>query len=329
MATLKGSARRLRAATDVVMHGTGGLTGELERRSADLDGQVTQLRGQVEALQAISAGLDGIRLEVAGLAGPAGRVVAAGSPWWSLLPFPAHRIQLAPGIFTADMGVEPHHDLRSKVVVDVAGGLAGKRVVDVGCNEGGFSVEFARHGAETIGIEARNLSVRRSEFVRDLLGLTDLRFVCGDVLHELARAQQPYDVVFANRHPLSPPASRRRGSALMRERCCGFMLLCTHVARPDASTHGCSDDVVQYTGERGTYHGRSYSERGVGPMAHIGGDDLWAAWGNEQSFWPFEYDLLRMIEAAGFTSFEKIDPHAHAEQWQVDQTNRVMYVCRV
>jgi SAM-dependent methyltransferase len=329
MATLKGSARRLRAAVDVVMHGTGGLTGELERRSADLNGQVAQLRRQVEALQAITTGLDGIRLEVAGLAGPSGRLVAAGSPWWSLLPFPAHRIQLAPGVFTADTGVEPHHDLRTKIVLHVAGGLAGKRVVDVGCNEGGFSVEFARHGAtETVGIEARSLSVRRSDFVRDLLGLTGLRFVCGDVLHELARAQQPFDVVFATGilYHLSRPDVALR---LMRERCCGVMVLCTHVAHPAGSTHGCSDQVVDYVGEHGTYRGRSYSERDVGPMAHTGGDDLWAAWGNDESFWPFEDDLLRMIEVAGFASAEKIDPGAHPEQWQVDQTHRVMYVCRV
>ena len=329
MATLKGSARRLRAAVDVVMHGTGGLTGELERRTADLDAQVGHLRGHVDALQTIADGLDVIKLEVAGLAGPTGKLVTVGSPWWSLLPFPAHRIKLAPGVFTAETGVEPDNDLRTKIVIDAAGGLAGKRVIDVGCNEGGFAVEFARHGAaETIGVEARKLSVRRSELVRDLLGLTDLRFVCGDVLHELARAQQPFDVVFATGilyHLARPDAALRS----MRERCCGFMLLCTHVAHPAASTHGCSDEIVEYVGEHGTFQGRRYSEHGVGPMAHTGGDDLWAAWGNDESFWPFEDDLVRMIEIAGFGSIEKVDHHAHSEQWQVDHTNRVMYVCRV
>ena len=48
----------------------------------------------------------------------------------------------------------PHNDLRTKIVIETAGGLAGKRVVDVGCNEGGFAVELARHGAaETVGVE--------------------------------------------------------------------------------------------------------------------------------------------------------------------------------
>src|SRR6188768_785751 len=118
MATWRGSARRLRASVDVVMHGTAGLTGELERRSADLEGQVGHLRGQVETLQTMTAWLDEIKDEVASLAGPGGRLVATGSPWWSLLPFTTHRIRLAPDVFTADTGVEPEHDLRVTAVLD-------------------------------------------------------------------------------------------------------------------------------------------------------------------------------------------------------------------
>ena len=35
-----------------------------------------------------------------------------------------------------------------------------------------------------------------------------------------------------------------------------------------------------------------------------------------------------MIEAAGFQSIEKIVPDDYSEPWQVDHTDRVIYLCR-
>jgi SAM-dependent methyltransferase len=273
--------------------------------------------------------LDDVKHELASLAGPAGRLVSEGSPWWTLLPFTTHRIKLADDVYTADTGVEPDIDLRVSAVLDATGGLAGKRVIDVGCLEGGFSVEFARHGAaEVVGVEVRKLSVRRCELVRDLLGLTNLRFVCGDVLHELARAQEPFDVVLATGilyHLAHPDAALQ----LMRDRCSGVLLLCTHVANAEVASHGCSDDLVDYVGAGGTYRGRRYSERGLEPTEATGDGDLWASWSNETSFWPLEDDLVRMIESAGFRSITKLNPSEHPEPWQVDHTNRVIYMCIV
>src|SRR5207245_1114369 len=61
-------------------------------------------------------------------------------------------------------------------ILQVAADLAGKplaqlRVLDLACLEGGFAIEFARHGAEAVGIEAREANIRKAQVVKDILGL--------------------------------------------------------------------------------------------------------------------------------------------------------------
>lgn len=55
------------------------------------------------------------------------------------------------------------------------------RVVDLGCLEGGYAVEFAKLGFETLGIEAREENIKKCNFVKNDLGLTNLHFVKDDV----------------------------------------------------------------------------------------------------------------------------------------------------
>lgn len=55
------------------------------------------------------------------------------------------------------------------------------RVVDLGCCEGGYVVEFARAGYEVLGIEARSDSVARCNYVLSETGLHNLAFVQDDV----------------------------------------------------------------------------------------------------------------------------------------------------
>src|SRR5579862_6015401 len=60
-------------------------------------------------------------------------------------------------------------------------GLAGRRIVDLGCLEGGYTVEFARRGMQALGIEARASSFANCELVRHGVALPNLKFVCDDV----------------------------------------------------------------------------------------------------------------------------------------------------
>lgn len=250
--------------------------------------------------------------------------------WWDLLPFTTHRIPLAPGIETASAGVNALEDVRTDLVVEACGGsLDGRTVVDLGCLEGGFTLAFAERGARlSLGIEAREISVRRCELARDLLGLNTAEFVEADIKDELAN-REAFDVVFAAGilYHVADPASFL---VTMRKACSGFALIDTHVARAEAATHGCSEIVTRASGDR-SYRGRMFPEYAPDVSATEKDDLLWAAWSDTDSFWPTEEDLVAMIRDAGFASATKIDlaTDGRASRWGVDQTNRVVYIAQV
>ena len=116
-----------------------------------------------------------------------------------LLPFTAHRVELPDGTWTMEAGDDPLHALSTEIVLREAGGtLAGLRVLDVGCLEGGYTVAFARHGAaEAVGLEVRQTNLQRCALLADELALPAVRFVEGDAKQLDREAHGTFDVVFA------------------------------------------------------------------------------------------------------------------------------------
>jgi len=248
--------------------------------------------------------------------------------WWRLLPFTLYRIKLADDLFTAPGdGFDASRDIRIRIVLDLCGGsLADKTIVDLGCNEGGFAVEFARLGAkESVGIEAREVSWLRCELVRKLARLQNLKFVRGDVMVELARWPSSFDVVFASGILYHVTDPHQLLSDIFAA-CRGAVLIDTHVARREAPSHVCSEEIVSRTFGGKSYQGRLFPE--VSDTARE--SQLWAAWGpNNTSFWLLEDELLTMMRAIGFHEIQKVDPTKYGgdeNSWAVDKTNRIMVV---
>ena len=207
--------------------------------------------------------------------------------------------------------------------------LGRSTVVDLGCLEGAFSIELALRGARhVVGIEARRLSVDRCNLVRDFLRLSNVEFRCGDLHDELVRWPDGFDAVLASGilYHLPDPAGSLKA---IRSSCRRFALIDTHVAVPDRPTHFCSAEVSEHRSGGETYSGRTFWEFDATATIDEQESYLWASYGNPQSFWPFEEDLVRMMRDAGFVDVEKVDPFADDGQWQTDHLNRVMYLCRV
>ena len=57
-----------------------------------------------------------------------------------------------------------------------AGTLEGKRVLDIGCNSGFWSIQCALLGAEVVGFDARSELIEQAELVRSIVGVDNARF---------------------------------------------------------------------------------------------------------------------------------------------------------
>lgn len=73
--------------------------------------------------------------------------------------------------------------------------LAGKSVLDVGCNEGFFSLQMARAGAQVLGIDIDSQRVAKARFVQGLLGMdAPLRFDVMDIYSPQFSALPRFDL---------------------------------------------------------------------------------------------------------------------------------------
>jgi SAM-dependent methyltransferase len=249
--------------------------------------------------------------------------------WWDLLPFTTHQIAVAPERWTmASGGVNADEDVRTTILCEELGDrLSQSTVIDLGCLEGGFSVELARRGVQhVVGVEARQISVDRCNLVRDLLGLTNVSFRCADVNDELRQAAAGFDAVLATGilyHLPDPAASLKT----IRSACRGFALVDTHIAVLEGPTHYCSEELSELLSGGQTYRGRTFWEYDANATEADQQGYTLAAYGNPESFWPLEAELVRMMDDAGFSRVSKIDPGTRPGRWHVDKLNRVMYLC--
>lgn len=227
----------------------------------------------------------------------------------SLPEFTAHNIRLDDGSLTLpsqpwltadDEWVQAA--LRTLRVLYPGGGQ-GRRIVDLGCLEGGFAVEFARAGFETLGLEVRESNFANCQQVKAGLDLPNLTFVRDDAWN-LARYGR-FDVVF----------------------CCGLLY---HIDRPVAFMHALSNvanralilnthftadtpNAVQALGELTEHEGvqgrwfAEYDPSLIGNEAAL--DQLkWASWSNARAFWMRREAIFDTLRNTHFDLvFEQMD----------------------
>jgi len=114
--------------------------------------------------------------------------------------FTSHNIRLDDGSLTKpdagySMDVHPWF-LAAKRVLDATfpGDKRHLRIADLGCLEGGYTVEFARLGLEALGLDVRELNIEACRYVQSKVSLPNLEFVRDDVWN--IAAYGAFDAVF-------------------------------------------------------------------------------------------------------------------------------------
>ena len=209
----------------------------------------------------------------------------------------AHNIRLSEGFSTR--GDVPARTQRLRRVLQLATDLTGRplselRVLDLGCLEGQYAVEFALHGAEVVAIEGREANIAKAALARDALGLERL-----ELRHEDVRSLDPdthgrFDVILC----LGLLYHLDRDDVFgflrtMRDCCSGLLILDTHIALRGRTVHR---DGGQ------EYRGIEYVEHSERARADQRAADLWASLDNPRSFWPTLPSLVNALSHAGFSS---------------------------
>lgn len=123
-----------------------------------------------------------------------------GSKPSSRVEFTAHNIRLDDGTFTKPEDERSIVDypwfVSARGILETVfpGDKSQFRLVDIGCLEGGYAVEFARMGFQVLGIDVRELNIAACNYVKSKTDLPNLEFIQDNALNIERHGE--FDAVF-------------------------------------------------------------------------------------------------------------------------------------
>jgi SAM-dependent methyltransferase len=240
-----------------------------------------------------------------------------------LISFTSHNIRLDDGSYTkpdAGLSIDAHPwFLAAKRVLDTAfpGDKSGLRVADLGCLEGGYTVEFARLGFQALGLDVRESNIEACRYVQSRVNLPRLEFVRDDVWN--IAAYGTFDATFCCGllYHLDKPVEFLKTLSSVTKR---VLILQTHFAEAKDSPSfiqprrlrrvlsrifplkntGTTTHKLSYLKTNEGVPGRWFSEFRNQRAFRDRENRRWASWDNRASFWIQREYLLQALRDAGF-----------------------------
>ena len=217
----------------------------------------------------------------------------------------------------------PH--TRLKRIVQVVSDLSEKplsecRILDLGCLDGIFSIEFAKHGANIIGIEIREDNIKKAIFCKEALGLHNLDFRQDDVRNISVESYGRFDAIVCSGILYHLPAAdainviNRMYDIVNR-----VVVIDTHVALKPI-------ERFVYGGDE--YWGSVFREHSDSATPQEKAKALWASADNPTSFWFTRPSLVNILNKAGFSSVYEcfIPAHLNFGKPGLEHRNRCTFV---
>lgn len=213
-------------------------------------------------------------------------------------------IPLPFGIWTRGNRQIPHTRLRRlvQVVSDLSlKPLAECRILDLGCLDGLFSIEFALQGANVVGVEVREANVKRADICKEILELDNLEFRQGDVRNLSLETYGEFDAIVCSGILYHLPAAD--AIKLIH----AMYKMVKRLVVIDSNLALEPQEQVLYENEE--YWGVTYREYPDDTPKDVIEKAIWSSADNPTSFWFTRPSLVNLLGRAGFSSvYECFNP---------------------
>jgi tRNA (mo5U34)-methyltransferase len=192
------------------------------------------------------------------------------------------------------------------------GSLDGKRVLDIACNCGGFSVEAARRGSEyVLGIDLVDRYIEQANFIKRALELPNVEFKTMDITDLDEASVGTFDVTFCFGilyHLEDPVGSMRKVGAVTRD----VLVIDTDIliASPGKPLWRMNSPAV------------------VGEESGASTTSLWRTDQRVIQFKPNERAVVELLEFLGFPRVEKVPPTAEGLGKRYSDGTRATFLAR-
>ncbi len=195
--------------------------------------------------------------------------------WSGSFPEPLHELQAGP--------LPLHRDDRLAWALEQLGGVAGKRVLELGPLEAGHTYMLEQAGAAAVtAIEANARAYLKCLVVKELAGLHKSAFLCGDFMGYMRASAEKFDVCVASGvlYHMRDPVEL---IALAAARC-NALYIWTHYydatechRTPQLSERFCGSAPAEHGGFKHTLYRFEYQSARVF-TSFCGGSDLYSHW---------------------------------------------------